>query len=67
MSDMDKEIKSAIASLRRAKNNMSRNEFLRSVTMNTIDANDAEALLLASLQVSYQRIVETSKSRDSDA
>jgi hypothetical protein len=64
---MDKEIKSAIASLRRAKNNMSRNEFLRSVTMNTIDANDAEALLLASLQVSYQRIVETSKSRDSDA
>jgi hypothetical protein len=58
MSDMNKEVKSAIASLKRAKNNMSRNEFLHSVKMNTIDANDAEGLMLASTQVSYQRLVE---------
>jgi hypothetical protein len=56
MHRMENKIREAIASLRLAKNNMSRNEFLQSVKANTTDADDAEALMLASSQVSYERM-----------
>jgi hypothetical protein len=59
---MNDKIKEAIASLRLAKNNMNRDEFLYSVRKNTVDANDAEALLIASSQVSYERMVNNARS-----
>jgi hypothetical protein len=59
-------IEEALELLRRAKNNMFREDFLAEVHRVTMDANLAEGLMLAATQVSYARLVEQSKLLDDD-
>lgn len=53
---MEKELKKSLNLLRKARNNMSKQEFQEAVSKLTKDANIAEPLIIASSQVSYERM-----------